>query len=48
MNAAAHNAAFAAKAGVPQLVAQEFAAADKARGSVKLPARKKHGRTKNN
>lgn len=40
MDAAAANPKFAAKAGVPQTVAKEFVAADKARGSVKLPARK--------
>lgn len=40
MDAAAHNPSFAKKAGVPQTVAKEFVAADKARGPAKLPARK--------
>jgi hypothetical protein len=31
MEAAAHNAAFAKKAGIPQKVAKEFVAADKAK-----------------
>ena len=41
MRAAAHNPAFAKKAGVPQIVAKEFASADDKRGTKKLPARKK-------
>ena len=32
MEAAAHNPAFAKKAGIPQKVAKEFVAADKAKG----------------
>lgn len=35
MRAAAHNKAFAKKAGVPQSVAKEFVAADKKRGRKK-------------
>lgn len=35
MRAAAHNKKFAAKAGIPQRVAKEFVAADKARGKAK-------------
>jgi hypothetical protein len=35
MEAAAHNPAFAKKAGVPQKVAKEFVAADKAAGKFK-------------
>lgn len=41
MQAAAHNPAFAKKAGIPQSVAREYAAADRTRGSAKLPARAK-------
>jgi hypothetical protein len=40
MRAAAHNPKFAAKVGIPVKVAKEFEAADKARGKVKLPAKK--------
>jgi hypothetical protein len=40
MRAAAHDPAFARKAGIPPSVAKEFAAADRARGSDKLPQRK--------
>jgi hypothetical protein len=40
MRAAAHNPKFAAKVGIPVKVAKEYAAVDKARGKVKLPARK--------
>lgn len=36
MNAASHNPAFARKAGIPQKVAQEFHAADKAEHAKKL------------
>lgn len=41
MRAAAHNPAFAKKAGVPQSVAQDYAQADAKRGTKRLPARKK-------
>ena len=41
MEAIAHSATFAKKAGVPQKVGKDFAAADKARGKVKLPAKVK-------
>lgn len=41
MRAAAHNPAFAKKAGVPQSVAKDFSAADEKRGTKQLPARKK-------
>jgi hypothetical protein len=40
MQAAAHNPAFASKAGIPVSVAKEFAAADKKRGKKGLPAKK--------
>ncbi len=40
MQAAAHSKAFAAKVHVPQKVAKEFTAADKARGKVRLPEKK--------
>ena len=40
MRAAAHNPAFARKAGVPTSVAKEFTAADQKRGTKGLPARK--------
>jgi hypothetical protein len=40
MRAAAHNPKFAAKVGIPVKVAKEYAAADKARGKIKLPAKK--------
>jgi hypothetical protein len=41
MEAAAHNPAFAKKAGIPQKVAKEFVAADKkkAKGSKSRPAK---------
>jgi len=39
MEAAAHNPAFAEKAGIPQKVAKEFVAADK-RAAKKKPAKK--------
>jgi len=35
MEAVAHNPAFAAKAGIPQTVGKDFAAADKASGKFK-------------
>ena len=41
MAAAAHNPKFAKKVGIPVSVAQEFVAADKARGKKKLPAKAK-------
>jgi hypothetical protein len=41
MRAAAKNPAFAKKAGVPQKVAKEFAAADRAKGTKHLPKKKK-------
>ena len=41
MQAAAHNPAFAKKAGVPVKVAKEFVAADKSAGKRKLPEKKK-------
>ena len=40
MRAAAHDPAFAKKAEVPQSVAREYVAADKARGSPKAPPAK--------
>jgi len=40
MKAAAANPKFAAKVGIPTGVAKEFAAADKAKGTGKLPPRK--------
>jgi hypothetical protein len=40
MAAAAHNKAFAAKAGIPQSVAQEFHAADKAKAQAKTQPQK--------
>jgi len=40
MRAAAHDPAIARSAGVPQHVAKEFAAADKKRGTKRLPKRK--------
>jgi hypothetical protein len=40
MQAVAHSKEFAAKVKIPQSVGKEYAAADKARGKVKLPARK--------
>ena len=42
MEAAAHNPAFAQKAGIPQKVAKEFVAADKAKAKT---TRKKKGET---
>jgi hypothetical protein len=42
MEAAAHNPAFAEKAGIPQKVAKEFVAADKAKANT---TRKKRGKT---
>ena len=41
MQAAAHNPAVAKQTGVPQAVAKEYAAADRERGSKRLPERKK-------
>ena len=41
MAAAANNPAVAKQTGVPQAVAKEFAAADRQRGSKRLPERKK-------
>lgn len=41
MEAVAHNAAFAKKAGVPQSVGKDFAAADKAKGGFHGAARKR-------
>jgi len=43
-NIAAHNPAFALKAGVSPGLAREWHAADKARGPVKLPERVKKDR----
>ncbi len=40
MEAVAHNPSFAKKAGVPQKVGKDFAAADKGRSTAKLPQRK--------
>lgn len=40
MRAAAHNRAVAKRVGVPQKVAKEFVAADKKRGTKRLPKRK--------
>ena len=42
MEAAAHNPAFAKKAGIPQKVAKEFVAADNAKAKV---TKKKKGKT---
>lgn len=44
MAAAAHNAEFAAKAGIPQSVAQEFHAADKMKSSHHKVAEAMHKR----
>lgn len=41
MAAVAHNPAFAKKAGVPQSVGKEFAAADKAKGKPKRSRKEK-------
>jgi hypothetical protein len=41
MEAAKHDAAFAKKVGVPQKVAREFVAADKAKGSYSSPRKGK-------
>lgn len=41
MQAAAHNPAFAKKAGIPREVAKEFAKQDAKHGSKRLPQRKK-------
>lgn len=41
MQAAEHNPAFAKKLGIPQKVARDFVKADKKRGKVSLPERKK-------
>ena len=41
MQAAAHNPSFAAEAGIPQSVAQEFASADKKKAVVKALRTKK-------
>jgi len=41
MQAAAHSPAFAKKVGIPVSVAKDFVAADKKRGTRKLPERKK-------
>lgn len=43
MEAVAHNAKFAKKAGVPQKVGKDFAAADKASGKFKAKHAKKRG-----
>lgn len=40
MRAAANSPKFAKKVGIPQSTAQEFAAADKKRGTKGLPAKK--------
>jgi hypothetical protein len=40
MKAAAHNRAFAKKAGIPYGVAKDFAAADRKQGTKHLPSRK--------
>jgi hypothetical protein len=40
MRAAAHSKKFAAKAGIPQSVAKDFAKADRKRGTKHLPSRK--------
>lgn len=40
MQAAAHNPAFAKKAGIPREVAKEFAKQDRKHGGKGLPARK--------
>lgn len=40
MQAVAHDPKFAAKAGVPQAVGKDFAAADKAKAAKKSPAKK--------
>jgi hypothetical protein len=40
MKAAAHSPQFAKKVGIPQGVAQDYAAADKKRGTKGLPAKK--------
>lgn len=40
MRAAAHNKGFAKKAGIPQSVAKDFAAADKAKGASKRKGKK--------
>lgn len=44
MRAAAHNAKFAAKVGVPQKVAKEFAAADEKKKSTKSKMKKRYGK----
>lgn len=41
MEAAAHNAAFAKKAGIPQKVAKEFVAADKAKAAGRSKSKSK-------
>jgi hypothetical protein len=41
MRAVAHNAEFASKAGIPQSVGKEFAAADKGRSTKNLPKKVK-------
>jgi hypothetical protein len=41
MEAAAHNAAFAKKAGIPQKVAKEFVAADKAKTASRSKSKAK-------
>lgn len=44
MLAAAHNAKFARKADIPQSVAKEFVAADKAKESKKAKIKKRYGK----
>jgi hypothetical protein len=44
MEAVAHNPAFAKKAGVPQKVGKDFAAADKAEGEKKSRSEKWYGK----
>lgn len=41
MRAAAHNPAFAKKVGIPVKVAKEFTAADKRKGTKRLPEKKR-------
>jgi len=44
MNAAAHNAKFAAEAGIPQSVAKEFHEADKEKAAKKSKIAKRYGK----
>lgn len=46
MEAVAHNPAFAKKAGIPQKVGKEFAAADKAKGDTKSRSERWYGKEK--